>query len=236
VAYKKAHYLKEVGYMGDAIKYLYSQFILRDVLSFITPGAIVTIAALLLFFPAHVILCVSHSIHWALYIPIFGVFYMVGFALQCFGDLIGFIRFTPYGEKERSCGKRWRMFCCDFTRDYDKRKKPNKSNIWWWKEDEKLHEFYEAAADNTGVQQGHERMVVMKQMCANGFLALLIAGIFIPVYLFCTYTWVNIILGALLAIVLLGSLLWGYHVHMLRQYTRETVFIEERKGGGGAAK
>ena len=30
-----------MGDIGSAIKYLYSQFILRDVLSFVTPGAIV---------------------------------------------------------------------------------------------------------------------------------------------------------------------------------------------------
>jgi hypothetical protein len=212
--------------MGDAIKYLYSQFILRDVLSFITPGVIVTIAALFLFLQPHEIIWLSRSIHWALYIPIFGVFYMVGFALQCFGDLIGYIRFTPYSGK--NCRKRWRMFCCNIEK--------KKENIWWWEEDRKLHEFYEAASENTGVQQGHERMVVMKQMCGNGFLAIFVAGIFILVHLFCPYTWVNIVLGSLLAIVLLGSLFWGYHVHMLRQYTRETVFMEERERRGRGLK
>ena len=39
--------------MGDAIKYLYSQFILRDVLSFVTPGAIVVLTAFSLFLPGY---------------------------------------------------------------------------------------------------------------------------------------------------------------------------------------
>jgi hypothetical protein len=224
--------------MGDAIKYLYSQFILRDVLSFITPGAIVTIAALLLFFPAHVILCVSHSIHWVLYIPIFGVFYMVGFALQCFGDLIGFIRFTPYGQNERSRGKRWRMFCCNFTRHYDK-KYYKKSNIWWWREEEALSKFYDKADEEIdketgkgeGVKQGHERMVVMKQMCANGFMAILVAGVFIAVNL-CPWEYANTVIVSLVAFLLFASLLWGYRVHMLKQYTRERVFMDRRRGQG----
>jgi len=219
--------------MGDAIKYLYSQFILRDVLSFITPGAIVTITALVILLQPHEIIYLSHSIHWVLYIPIFGVFYIIGFALQCFGELIGFIRFTPHSE--RNCCNRWRMFCCNFTRDYKKRKKPNKSIIWWWEEDKKLHEFYEAASDNTGIQQGHERMVVLKQMCGNGFMAILIAGIFIAVD-FCSWQYANIFIVSLVAFLFLVSLFWGHRVHMLKQYTRETVFIEERKKRGGAAK
>jgi hypothetical protein len=206
--------------MGDAIKYLYSQFILRDVLSFITPGAIVTITALLLFLPAHEIIRLSHSIHWLLYIPIFGVFYIVGFAVQCLGELFGFIRFTPYGE--RSCKKRFGIFSCKYVKNKE-------SIIWWREEQEELTKFFEATAENEGAKQGQERLVVLKQMCGNGFIAIFIAGIFVLVYFFCPCTWVKIALGVLLAIVLLGSLFWGHRVHMLKQYTRERIFLERRQ-------
>jgi hypothetical protein len=201
--------------MGDAIKYLYSQFILRDVLSFITPGAIVVFAATYVFYPE----LLDRAIHWLLFIPLFGVFYIVGFALQCFGELFGFIRFTPYGE--RSWGKRFGIFSCKYVTNKD-------SIIWWQEEEKKLSDFYEEAKENEGVQQGHERMVVMKQMCGNGLMAIFIAGIFILVYFLCACIWVNIALGVLLAIVLLGSLFWGYRVHMLKQNTRETMFMERR--------
>jgi hypothetical protein len=220
--------------MGDAIKYLYSQFILRDVLSFITPGAIVTIAALLLFLHPHEIIYLSRSIHWIIYIPIFGVFYMVGFAIQCLGDLIGFIRFTPYGEDKRSFGRRRGIFSCKYV--------TNRESIIWWQEEEKeLSKFYDKVdkeidkntGKGEGIKQGHERMVVMKQMCANGFMAIFIAIIFILVYFYCPWIWINITLGVLLAIVLLGSLFWGYRVHMLKQNTRETIFMKRRKGQGG---
>jgi uncharacterized membrane protein YdfJ with MMPL/SSD domain len=212
--------------MGDAIKYLYSQFILRDVLSFITPGAIVVFAATYVFYPK-----LLHSpIHWLLFIPLFGVCYIVGFALQCFGELFGFIRFTPYGE--RSWGKRVGIFSCSFTHDYDK---TDKSNIWWWEEQKELTEFFEATAGNEGAQQGHERLVVLKQMCGNGFIAIFIAGIFALVYFFCLCTCAKITLGVSLAIILLGSLFWGHRVHMLRQYTRERIIMERlekiRSGG-----
>ncbi len=77
--------------MGDAIKYLYSQFILRDVLSFITPGAIVVFVATYLFYFE----LIDHPIHWLLFIPLFGVCYIVGFALHCFKEFCKFLLFFP---------------------------------------------------------------------------------------------------------------------------------------------
>ena len=205
--------------MGDAIKYLYSQFILRDVLSFITPGAIIVAATTYVFYPE----LLERPIHWLLFIPLFGVCYIIGFALQCFGELFGFIRFTPYDE--RSWQKRFGIFSCKYTHDYDN---PCKSNIWWWEEQEKLTEFFEAIAENEGAQQGHERLVVLKQMCGNGFIAIAIASVLIAAK-FCPCTYVQIALGVLLAIVLLGSLFWGHRVHLLKQYTRENIIMERRK-------
>jgi len=217
-----------MGDFGDTIKNLYSQFILRDVLSFITPGAIVVFAATYVFYPK-----LLHSpIHWLLFIPLFGICYIVGFALQCFGELFGFIRFTPYGE--RSWGKRFGIFSCSFTHDYDNTdKSKTKFNIWWWEEQEKLTEFFEATAKNEGVKQGHERLVVLKQMCGNGFTAILVAGVFIAVN-FCPWQYANIFIVSLVAFLLLVSLFWGHRVHMLKQYTREKIIMErrERQRGG----
>jgi len=42
-----------VGDIGSAVNNLYRQFILRDVLSFITPGAIIVLMAFLLFLTEH---------------------------------------------------------------------------------------------------------------------------------------------------------------------------------------
>lgn len=71
--------------IGDAIKYLYREFILRDFLSFVTPGAIVVGSMLLLHWDLCQILTFFKSIRLVLYIPIFGILFMVGFAVQCLG-------------------------------------------------------------------------------------------------------------------------------------------------------
>ena len=80
---------------GNVIKDLYEKFILRDILSFVTPGAIVVLTAFVLFIQEPTLrdnlekfFEYSRSMHWLLYIPLFGVFYTVGFAIQCFGEII----------------------------------------------------------------------------------------------------------------------------------------------------
>ena len=88
--------------MGDVIKYLYTQFILRDVLSSVAPGAIVILTAFLILLPEPTLEAnleklfeYSRNMHWLLYIPLFGVFYMTGFAIECLGRLLGLIRSNP---------------------------------------------------------------------------------------------------------------------------------------------
>jgi hypothetical protein len=214
--------------MGDAIRYLYRQLILRDVLSFVTPGAIVVFTATYLWHSS----IPYDNIHWLLYIPIFGLFYMVGFAAQCLGELFGIIRFTPYGE--RSWGKRWRVFCCNFTKNYPERsenkqdsKDREESNIWWWEEEEELSKFYDKAEQEEGIKQGHERLVVLKQMCANGFATIFIAATLIAFHHFRPDEWRWLLL--FWSVMLLVALFWGYRVHMLKQYTREKVFMDRRE-------
>ena len=61
--------------MGDVIKNLYDKFIMRDLLSFITPGAVVVLTAFLLLLPEQclsqrldTLFKYSHDMHWLLYI------------------------------------------------------------------------------------------------------------------------------------------------------------------------
>jgi hypothetical protein len=201
-----------MGDIGSAVKYLYSQFVLRDVLSFVTPGAIVVWIALSLFYPE----LLKQPIHWLLYIPIFGIFYMVGFAVQCFGEIFDIIRFTPKGHG--GWCQRFKIFGFNWA---------NPDNIWWQEDHERFADFFEATDRNEEAQQGRERMVVLKQMCANGFLASAIAGTFLAVN-HCPWTYVNLCWVSLWAFLLTASLFWGYRVHVLRQYTRETIAINRR--------
>jgi len=216
-----------MGGIGDAIKYLYDKFILRDVLSFITPGAIVVLAATHLFFPE---VCYYHyHIPWPFYIVIFGVFFVAGFAVQCLGEIIGFIRFTPYPEN--NWRRRGRIFCCNWRKDYDKADS-KETNIWFWEEHRKSNEFFEAinrdTMNNQDVRLGRERLVALQQMCGNGFIAILIAVILFSISL-CPATWVKILLASLVALLLLLALFWGFRVTLLRKYVRECLVIERHR-------
>jgi hypothetical protein len=212
-----------MGGFGDAVKYLYEKFILRDVLSFITPGAIIVVTATYLLFPE----MFSYHIPWPLYIPLFGFFYMVGFATQCLGEMFGLIRFSPYTEK--SWRKRWSMFLCSWDKNYET---PTKSNIWWWTAYKHWDKFLDAVKEDTGhnerERQVRERLVIFKQMCANSFLAGVISVIFIAVN-FCPWQYANLLIVSLAAFLLLASLFWGHRVHELRQYTQERLSITQNQ-------
>ncbi len=205
--------------LGNAIKYLYRAFILRDVLSFVTPGAIIVLTALFLFFPE----LLSRSIHWLLYIPLFGLFFMVGFAVQCLGEFIGFIHFCPPDKSYWDFHKRLKILWCGWATDKD--------NMWWVKYYKEMEvKFRQAIRENTDkeeIRQERERLVVLKQMCGNGFFAVAFAGIIFLINALNASPWYLLIVG----IPLVLSLFWGHRVHVLRQYAREKVIMDSLQKG-----
>ncbi len=194
-----------MGDFGNAIKYLYSQFILRDVLSFITPGALVVLTAFLLLLPCSsltqrldTLFDYSTSIHWLLYIPLFGIFYLIGYAVQCLQCLFGCVRlhFT-----DKSCfSQRRSVFKCDWQDKTDYMKKTR----------EETTDFLNITVKVGWARQYRERSVVLKQMSANGFGAIILASIFLLVDSFCPFQYANILVVSIVALFLLVSLLWGY--------------------------
>ena len=138
--------------IGDAIKYLYREFILRDLLSFVTPGAIVVGSLLLPWcnlsqiqeLPAFL-----KSIPFVVYIPIFGVFFMAGFAIQCFGVVTHLLKIH-------------------FRKDT--------------KEHLKVLKTFLNNTDEEG-KRLRERLVILKQMCGNGAIAVFIASISLSIKL-----------------------------------------------------
>ncbi len=205
---------------GNAIKYLYREFILRDILSFVTPGAIIIVTASVLLIPEPTLkdslerlFGYSRSMYWLLYIPLFGLFFMVGFAVQCFGEIFDIIRFTP---NDQGCWRqRFNIFWCKWAKD--------SNNIWWGQAHERFATLHEAIKDDETAWHGRERLVVLKQMCGNGFLAILIAGLLILVHQCWPQVWLWFLLTV--AFLLLVSLFWGFRVHVLRQYTREETIL-----------
>lgn len=211
---------------GNAIKYLYSQFILRDVLSFITPGTIVVLTAFLLFLPEpclgqrlDTLFRYSRDIHWLLYIPLFGIFYMVGFAVQCFGEAVRLI--YSYRDVRVTWSNIRDIFRCRW-RDI-----PNP--LSFREEFDDLIAFWQATERNEGARQGRERLVIMKQMCGNGFLAIVIASFLLLVDNLEASLWFLLVPG----IPLLISIWWGHRVYVLRQDAREqSIIMEDQRRRG----
>ena len=209
-----------MGDFGDAISNLYEKFILRDLLSFITPGAIVVLTALLLFLPIGELFELSRSMHWLLYIPLFGLFFISGFAIQCAGEFLGIIHFSPPDKYHWDCKQRLKIL---LPFGWSK----EKDNMWWVNYYKDILNFWESTATDDTARQARERLIVLKQMCANGSLAIFIAGILLLVN-----NWVHLASLVLFFIVtasLLLSLFWGYRVHVLRQYAREQASIRQWK-------
>ncbi len=245
--------------IGEGIKHLYSKFILRDVLSFVTPGAIVVGTALLLKWEPARILEWMRQVRGIMYIPIFGLFYAVGFALQCFGEILRCIPLLKlagimihdrkgksyrefkkqlkkdlkvisdlcvYGQKtSKKLKKHFKKFCRIVRKVRDEISDGDQENI------EQIVKFSLDGVDE-GAKQERERIVVLKQMCGNMFMAGLISGILLDVrgimiVLRNSWSWERLpwaLIGSITAGVLLFALYWGNHKHAERQRDFEDIY------------
>jgi hypothetical protein len=214
-----------MGDIGSAIKYLYGQFILRDVLSSITPGAIVVLTAFLILISEPTVkdsleklFEYSRAIHWLLYIPIFGLFYVIGFAVECLERLFG-IRMHKLDES--SFRQRLSIFCGNLVDKSDINKKwRGKSTKFLW-----------MSSDHDWAGQNYERLVVLKQMCASNFGAIIIASLFLIVDACCPFRYANISIASLIAILLLVALYWGYRDFTIAVTTMEDNFKSLKNEG-----
>ena len=90
--------------LSDTIKGFYSDFILRDLLSFVTPGAIVVFSIAFMLSESweqlFKNLCI---IPWFAWILFFGFFYLIGLSLQVVRELFPWLKFPPivYRNKYR---------------------------------------------------------------------------------------------------------------------------------------
>lgn len=208
-----------MGDVADTIKYLYEKFILRDVLSFVTPGALVVLTAFL-FIPDPTVggrfqrlISDLQQISWVFYILLFGLFFAVGFAIQCLGEFFGIVYFTPRGQST------WSQRLSIFSTQ-----RVLAAQSWWWAEDdEQIVKFHEEKDSNYArcewAIQWRERRVITKQLCANNFLAIAIIAIIIGINQFTQIQTFSFAFVSVLVFVLLFSLYWGYRVQVLRQDT-----------------
>ena len=200
--------------MSEFFNNLYEKFLLRDMLSFITPGAILTASVLLLWLSPSQILANAAKIHWILHILIFGFLYIVGFAVQCLGaESPRVFRLPPLIR---------------FHRDLTDNRFYN---------DDNLRDIYErnlSFQDRPDLsKRQNERLVILHQMCGNGFLAALIAAVLLTIKHFLS---ASSLLPPLATVILTAALLFslyvGHLVHVRRRSIWQDVVLGRQKRGG----
>ena len=153
--------------LNDLFQNLYRNFILRDLLSFIIPGAIIVIPLFSPYVEPYIKPYLGHnnSLSFpegaALATLLFGLFYIVGFTVQCLGaEVLKILLF--YNEGKFSPAANQTTFEVYYTNTI----KIGESN-------------YDA------IKSRFERFVALKQMCGNCSLALLISGVYLQIYYLC---------------------------------------------------
>lgn len=184
---------------GETIKNLYQKFVMRDILSFITPGAIFVMCCLYLYgWDLSKIIRISKEIHFILYLPIFGVFYVLGLSFQFVGTAKSeFIRIHNRTS--------WNEHLCY------------------------LKEFYNVTRNDEEAKNQHERFVVLKQACGNNCVALVFSGLLVLVKLFYVSqaTWTSLVLLLSFLLVIVAYLYKAHERNLIQQEAWENLYIEE---------
>src|SRR5882672_2781642 len=79
--------------IADAIKYLYQEFILRDVVAYVTPGAILAASVVCVLLGDDKAVKFALGIPKAAYLPIYGALFITGLGLENLGEMFGVLRF-----------------------------------------------------------------------------------------------------------------------------------------------
>lgn len=85
----------------EAIKYLYQQFILRDVVAYVAPGAILVGCVVWVVFGTDTALRILLGIPTIAYLPIYGLVFITGLGLQNLGEMLRMLRFHNRGNESR---------------------------------------------------------------------------------------------------------------------------------------
>ena len=146
---------------SDVLDSLYSNFVLRDFLSLVTPGAIILGTLLLCQFGFDGTIHILEQIPFVVYFPLFGICYILGVGMWTIGELLSKAllngNFTIY--------------------DYDTRDNERKYYT-------NLKRMYEKLSGNENRQviiKIRERFVLLMQTCGNCCIALFISVIILVI-------------------------------------------------------
>jgi hypothetical protein len=79
--------------IAEAIKYLYQQFVLRDVVAYVAPGTILVASVLWVLFGAENAVILVRDLPAVAYLPLYGIVFVTGLGLENLGEMLGVLRF-----------------------------------------------------------------------------------------------------------------------------------------------
>lgn len=146
----------------DVLDSLYSNFVLRDFLSLVTPGAIIlgTILYCQLGFAGAV--AVIEKIPFFVFFPLFGICYVVGIGTWTFGEIVS-----------------KKILNANFTiYDYDKKENERK----YYQNLKRIYENKSGLTNLPVILKTRERFILLMQTCGNFFIALCISLVILLLY------------------------------------------------------
>jgi len=182
--------------IAEAIKYLYQQFILRDVVAYVAPGAILATCLLSLHFAdLDSALKFLNNLPSIAYVPIYGLLFTIGLGIQNFGELIKLLKdHVRKGEKGRSS---------DEVR-FDKLQEFHRAVLSSQVSHQMINEYSEV------LERTRERIEVKKYASGNIALALVMGAV---VILFAKLSlnagrWATLAIGTILVVSLIRANRW----------------------------
>lgn len=191
--------------IGEAIKYLYQQFILRDVVAYVAPGTVVA-ACLLRVYLGGLEPAVNfiRTIPTIAYVPIYGLLFTMGLGIQHFGEMIRVLKNHERKNDEERFNKLQEFHRAVLLGQADQR-----------------NDYAET------LERTRERLEVKKYACGNIAIAIVMGTILILLAKSSPNAagWAILVTGA----VLVGSLMLAHRHHMKHVRIWEDGAIEPPK-------
>jgi len=184
----------------DVLDSLYSNFVLRDFLSLVTPGAIILGTILYCQFGFAGTVAIIEKIPFLVFFPLFGICYVIGIGTWTFGEIaskkILNTNFTIY--------------------DYDKKENEKK----YYQNLKKIYENKSGLTNLSVILKTRERFILLMQTCGNFFIALGISLVILLLYYFSGSALHSGLFSLIIISMFLLSVIcyYGYVVH--REYLK----------------
>jgi hypothetical protein len=169
-----------VGDFGGLAEALYSRFLLRDVFGKIVPGTLLLLSLVHPYFPMWSGL---KEWPWPVWLFLIGLSWLLGFAVQAFGEKTHIIRHYPKVLEKIG----WREIRAHDPQlmDLNGKRIPGEYQILHGEKNwaDFCHDFNEVASKDFTLPERVERFIVIKEACGNGFVAMILGLSKVLVYL-----------------------------------------------------